>query len=870
MRMKRVLVVLVIAFAIAESPVCAQYMINGIVRDAVTNERLEGVNIFLTNPQTRSIVSYTLSDVEGQYSLAAESSLDTLQINVSGFNIESITGLIPEGRHNLNFSVNQKALQIREATIQSSPIKRGGDTLTYYVEQFRERADHSIGDVLRKMPGLEVSGNGTIKYNGTAINRFYIENLDMLDDRYGIATNNIQASDIAAVEIYENHQPKKVLEGWVRSDRAALNLRLKEGAKGTWNGRVEAGIGYKPFMRDVQLTPMLFTKYYQTILTYKTNNIGDDVSKELASVSGSGLEMPELIGIITPSSPPVDPRTWLQNDIHASSANGIVKLRDGRELAIDAYYVHDKQESSSSSNTTYYLDGEPSFSIVEDISSNNAKDNLHTDILYRANTREIYLEDKISFDAEKKEDFGSIWNDTGEIVQHAALPLTKVQNRLSFNRRFNKWMLSAYSNTYLGQRDSRLNIKPNPYPDILGDGEDLSQSVRSGKIYSTNSAVTSFHYKNWVLGLSCHLNMDIERLMTRLGEADSLRNDIRWHRFEGELNPSVSYSPDRRFNLDLSLPVKLAHTNVDDMPGGQDEKETTPCFSPSLSLKWELRNYVTMRLSAQHFQSLSGLYRMYGGYIMRNYRNITSMGGVLNKSRSSVIACDLSFSDVVHSLFLNAKVSGYHNSYEGTYGIHYDGILSRTVFIYEPNSGSGISVNVGTGKRFNDIGTTVKAEASYSRSWHEYYRQEQWMEGVSDSWSSSLDVSSRISMSVLVLYNGTYTGYGTHLSGNSAIPFIHTLNQRLGADLLLGKQCVVGFRASHYYNSAVESESRNMFFVNASFSFSRKRMEYIIEGNNLLNARYYGKAIFSTNTAWSSIYRLRPLSVLVKVRFSIR
>ena len=121
--------------------------------------------------------------------------------------------------------------------------------------------------------------------------------------------------------------------------------------------------------------------------------------------------MPELIGIITPSSPPVDPRTWLQNDIHASSANGIVKLGDGRELAIDAYYVHDKQESSSSSNTTYYLDGEPSFSIVEDISSNNAKDNLHTDILYRANTREIYLEDKISFDAEKKktsEAFGMI------------------------------------------------------------------------------------------------------------------------------------------------------------------------------------------------------------------------------------------------------------------------------------------------------------------------------------------------------------------------------------------------------------------------------------------------------------------------------
>ncbi len=861
---------LIIAFAIAESSIYAQYIINGIVRDAVNNERLEGINIFLTNPQTRSIVSYTLSDAVGKYSLAAVSSLDTLQINVSGFNIESITGLIPEGHHNLNFSVKQKPLQIREATIKSDPIKRDGDTLTYYVEQFRERADRSIGDVLRKMPGLEVSGNGTIKYNGTVINRFYIENLDMLAGRYGIAANNVQASDIAAVEIYENHQPIKVLEGRVRSDQAALNLKLKEGAKGTWNGRVEAGVGYKPFMREVQLSPMLFTKDFQTILTYKTNNTGDDVSKELAPVYGSDIEIPELTGIVTPPSPPIDSKTWLKNNIHSSSANGIVKLGEGRELAIAVYYIRDRQESSSSSNTTYYLDGEPSFSVAEDISSNSAEDNLHSDILFRVNTREIYLEDRLSLDMERKKDIGSVWNDSGEIIQQAAPPMTKVQNKLSFNRRFNQWMISAYSNTYLGQRDSRLNIKPNPYPDILGDGESLSQRVTSGKLYSTNSAVSSYHYKYWIIGLSCRLNLDVECLASRLGEADSLRNDIAWRRFEGELNPSVSYSPDRRFNLDLTFPLKLAHTNMDDMPGGRNEKTTIPCFNPSLSLKYKLQHDVTMRLTAQHFQYLSGLYQMCGGYIMRNYRNITSTGGGVNKSRSSVIIYGLSYSDIVHSLFLNAEVSGYHNSYDGTYGIHYDGILSRTIFIAEPNSGSGITANVGTGKRFSGIGTTVKADASYSRSWREYYRQEQWMKGVSDSWSSGLDVSSRISMSVLVSYNGTYAGYGTHLSGNRAIPPIHTLSQRLGADVLLGKQCVVSLRASHYYNSVLENGPRNMFFVNASLTFSRRKLEYIIEGNNMLNAHYYGKAIFSTNTAWSSTYRLRPLSVLFKVRFSIR
>ena len=91
------------------------------------------------------------------------------------------------------------------------------------------------------MPGITVRGNGSIEYMGKPINEFYIEGLNMLQGRYTLATRNISADDIATVDVYENHQPVRVLENVVYSDKAALNLTLKKKSLMRPIGRVAAG-----------------------------------------------------------------------------------------------------------------------------------------------------------------------------------------------------------------------------------------------------------------------------------------------------------------------------------------------------------------------------------------------------------------------------------------------------------------------------------------------------------------------------------------------------------------------------------------------------------------------------------------------------
>ena len=52
--------------------------------------------------------------------------------------------------------------------------------------------------------------------------------MDLLGGKYNIATNNISNDDVGSVEIMENHQPIKALNGLSISEQAAINLRLKE------------------------------------------------------------------------------------------------------------------------------------------------------------------------------------------------------------------------------------------------------------------------------------------------------------------------------------------------------------------------------------------------------------------------------------------------------------------------------------------------------------------------------------------------------------------------------------------------------------------------------------------------------------------
>lgn len=113
---------------------------------------------------------------------------------------------------NFQIELEPKAFALKDVYVKAEKISHHNDTTSYLVSGFSSAKDRTIGDVLRKMPGIEVAKNGSVSYNGKAINEFLVEGVDLFDGQYNIATRNISHDLISKVDIIENYQSAKVMK----------------------------------------------------------------------------------------------------------------------------------------------------------------------------------------------------------------------------------------------------------------------------------------------------------------------------------------------------------------------------------------------------------------------------------------------------------------------------------------------------------------------------------------------------------------------------------------------------------------------------------------------------------------------------------
>ena len=215
------------------------------IQGSVLDEHGQPMESFVTVSlkRSRSIIAFADADEKGKYKLEFTTKADSVTVTVAGMGIGNQVRTVANRSQKLNFIVKEETAELKEVSVKAQKIRQEGDTISYLVGAYQQQEDRVIGDVLKRMPGIEVSESGGIKYNGKAIKKFYVEEMDLLQGRYGIATNNINASDVASVQVMEHHQQVKMLEGKELTDDVAINLKLKDSAKGTVAINIMLGVG---------------------------------------------------------------------------------------------------------------------------------------------------------------------------------------------------------------------------------------------------------------------------------------------------------------------------------------------------------------------------------------------------------------------------------------------------------------------------------------------------------------------------------------------------------------------------------------------------------------------------------------------------
>ncbi|MEL0645316.1 outer membrane beta-barrel protein [Olleya sp. Ti.3.14] len=256
----------------------AQVKFEGVVKDS-TGYGLELANVVAINQATKTLEAYSITNDKGRYKLNLDVN-SSYSIQVSYIGMKQISETIQTKEADLfkdYVMAMDNSLDEIEITYEM-PVTISGDTITYNADSFKNGTERKLGDVLEKMPGVEVNDDGEVEIEGKKVGKVMIDGKEFFDGDTKLATKNIPANAIDKVQVLKNYSEVGQLSGVTNNqDNIAINIKLKEGKKNFWFGTITAGAGDSSSGELYLAQPKLF--YYSPKKSINfigdLNNIGE-------------------------------------------------------------------------------------------------------------------------------------------------------------------------------------------------------------------------------------------------------------------------------------------------------------------------------------------------------------------------------------------------------------------------------------------------------------------------------------------------------------------------------------------------------------------------------------------------------------------
>jgi hypothetical protein len=764
-----------------------------------------------------------------------------------------------------------KPIVIREVTVKAPPISQRGDTLAYRVENFADIQDKTIGDVLRKMPGIEVAEGGEIKYQGEPINKFYIEGTDLLGGRYGLATNNISHRDVQSVELMENHQPVRALHGIYHSDNAALNLRLKEEAKARWVGTAElgAGSGVTPLLGDGRLFGMRIGRGWQSMQNLSVQNTGQNPATEnrmnsladLLNGIADGPLLPDRISIGGAAAPIDESRTRFNRSVLFNTTN-TKKLGDDYELNLRLNYFGDRAKQQNSGRTTHYLaDGENT--VIEDERSLVRSHDISGVARLEGNREKFFLKNELRADWS--------WDDrqvalvgTYPNLQQAALPTGGIANDFELVRRVGKRTLTIAS-------QNRYQTNPHELT-VTQDERTLRQSVRE-EVFLTHSNISyGWNIGQWLLDARAGVSFRTRSLRNSLsGYLSNELSDLPLSAtsslsiLRGYLTPTITYRSSRLRGV-LSAPLNFYRYDFCDKSAAGNRTADKFITAPNLSLRWSLSARWTLSGNASASRHPIEESFLHGGIIMQDYRHFSAGLVDFSGSEAATISGRFEYKNPIRTLFFNGSLLRSWSRTRPLVGQQFIGEYILTDYTTDTGSGDNWSARVGASKGIDGVKGTVELEALWGRTTNEMRQN-----GVSTPYTSEvISVSQRFKGRLSRWCNAEYalTLRRVSMSWRDGERATHSVTGRLSVNLIPSQKFFITLSGEHYANEEMSGSFKNLWLTDASATWRpTEKWEFSLALANLFDQREYAYTLYGALSSSSYAYRLRPREVLVGVSF---
>ena len=879
----------------------AQKTISGTVKND-DGKPLASASVTIEEIGKNAILEYAITDAKGNYKVTFTSNDEKILVKVKAFNHQTITENYNNATQTLNFVLQEKATEIKEVKLKTKLITKRGDTISYDLKSFESKADRSLADVLKKIPGIEVNKDGSILYQGEPINKFYVNGKDLMEGSYGLINNSLPKDAVQKVEVLENHQPVKILQDKLSSENAAINVQLKKSI--TMTGRGETSLGVAPSLWNVKLTPMLFTQKYQWVLNYKTNNMGEEVEKENNILAfGNRFEgmrrnfsensWLSVENAATPQNVPV--KRYLFNNVHYLSANVLTNLSKQWELKANASYSNNAIERESMVKTFNANNDLTNTSLV---SNNFYTNQAKGEIIFSKNANKSFFKNTTTYNGLWNGDLANTRNNNIASNQRTKTPSNSFQNSLSAIIPWKERLVNAMS--FISYRDDKQDLFINPANYVVNlqnvDGGNNSEVVHQFLNLKTFEAIHSasigLSKKNWTFTPEVGLNYTNNKLLTDVNgvtgnsiqdyqfSGTALENDINFKNLKPYAQMMVNY---KREGLDVNLSFPVNFNNISATGTNNLDKTLNKItYDPRFFMRYDLTSFWKFSTFAGITNSFGSINDVYNGFILLSAKNLSSRNTDIQHTRSNFVGSRLEYRNPLNNIFFNVNYNFNDRTNNVTFLNELDDASQQFIikgYNLENNSKTN-SARTELGKYFPKFKTN--ASVGYNYSLNNY---QQLPANSAPTESSFIDVEG-VNQGVSVKFNNNYFSW-LSVDYNANWNFNNTkspddarfnnktnlFNHALSAYVYPFKNHTLGFTWDELHSRNRERTAKNAFFdLSYQYSMSEEKIDLELKVLNITNNNVFENVTFNSTfnqTSYTTV-NIRPRQVVLTLKFNFK
>ncbi|HMG14294.1 MAG TPA: outer membrane beta-barrel protein [Saprospiraceae bacterium] len=238
-----------------------------LILDSTTKEPLSLASGAFLNTKDSSIIKTFQSNLDGFFIASPPKEMDVImQIKYVGY--DTYNKLILNGsRLPDTIPMNKSGINLKQVQVSAEKIAGGvkNDTIQFNAGAFNVKQYDMAEDLLKKLPGMSVDKDGTVKAQGETINKITVDGKPFFGNDPQMVTKNIPADAIDKVEVFDRKSDQATFSGFDDgSGEKSINFTLKPDKRKAKFGRIEAGYGSKD--------------RYESSLTYFNFNEGQQLS----------------------------------------------------------------------------------------------------------------------------------------------------------------------------------------------------------------------------------------------------------------------------------------------------------------------------------------------------------------------------------------------------------------------------------------------------------------------------------------------------------------------------------------------------------------------------------------------------------------